>query len=48
MSRLEGCRRWDEAGLWEGVRGGEDIVSGFNVVSKSEVEMMGASELGKV
>jgi hypothetical protein len=48
MSRLEGCRRWDDAGLWVGVRGGEDMVVGIIVESKDGVEMVGASELGKV
>ena len=48
MSRLEGCRRWDEAGLWVGVRGGEDMFARTTVVSKDEVDVFGASELGRV
>lgn len=48
MSRLEGCRRCDEAGLWVGVRGGEDMIERVIVESQDKVEMFGASELGKV
>lgn len=42
ISKLEGCRRW------VGVRGGEDMVVEIIVESKDGVEMVGASELGKV
>ncbi len=48
MSRLEGCRRWEEAGLWVGVRGGEDMAKKVIVESKYGVQMLGASELGKL
>lgn len=48
ISRLEGCRRWDEAGLWVGVRGGEDMFGEIIVVSKDGEGTFGASELGKV
>jgi hypothetical protein len=34
ISRLEGRRRWDEAGLWVGVRGGEDMVEKIIVESQ--------------
>jgi hypothetical protein len=48
ISRLEGRRRWDEVGLWVGVRGGEDMVEIVIVEAQDRAEMFGASELGRV
>lgn len=47
MSRLEGRRWCEEAGLWVGVLGGEDMVKKVTVASKYGVDIFGASELGR-
>ena len=48
ISRLEGRRRWEEVGLWVGVRGGEDMIERIIVESQHGWILFGASELGEV